>query len=308
MLVASSMEPEGNEHLYVGDLVLSLDSRLRIAAFGLLWALTRPTDARTEEFRRRPLARGLMVVDAVAPSLVAVYQTVLNPKMSVEQKGGPATAVLSRVLGAVQTRATLEARPGLFDLTLGPTELAFDRDPLRVRGSTLLAIRASRGKAYAIAATFFAADFSAGTSLDIGPASVGIHASAGFSLEATLFGGLENGRLLLAADVRAAAYARLVVRLEIRFVVRIRAGFVRITIRFSKHWDFRMELELSLGGSLLLSTGGAAFEGRARASFNVMGIGVGATLAVSAGETNLLKEAREAMHKAKMDHLAAVTA
>jgi hypothetical protein len=302
-LLAATTAKHDVPDYYVADVVVSLDTRLRLAGFGRLWMFTSPADALTPEFQERPYARGVLLMDAAEPSLVAAYESEPQPRMSVERGLGPGSAVVGSLLGAVRTRASLEARPGLFDLTLGPNDLAFSLGPFHATGQTLLGIRATSAGVHVVAAASLSARVEAQAGLGIGPAKVAVRASAGFSARATLYGGLVDRQLLVAAELSVSAYARLGVHVEIGFSIRIRVGWVKVTIRWSKHWDFDFDLQVEVGATLALGSTGAAFQGRARVEFRVVGIGVSATLPVSAGDPDLLGRATGAMQRAKQGHL-----
>lgn len=294
--IGASTAPPSEPDLYAANLVVSLDSQARLAAFGALWALTSPDDARTVEFHKRPLARGVVVLNAAGPTLVAAFETRRDPVMSVDKKGGVAADALRQVLGAVQTRASLEARPGLFALTLGPTRGAMQIGMVGVKGSTLFAVRASETESVALATVAMSAEARLEGVFRFGKATVKIKTEAGFGFEATLFGQIRRGHLLLAADFRAEAYVRLSVSVTIKFKKRI--GPVKITIKL--RGSFKVSVEAVVRAGLALSTDrdGVGVKGTAHVRFRVMGVRVSAGLPVNYNP-ELVGEARKAMRAAR---------
>lgn len=306
--IASTTAPHGSIDYYVGDLVLSLDARLRLAAFGHMWMLTRPTDALRSEFHDRPYARGVLVVDPTRPSVVGAYESLPRPKSSLTADAGVLGEAVGGLLGLRRTRASFEARDGLFDLTLGPDRTSFRLGPFHAQSTTLIGFRGSSAGVHALASMDLSAGFSAEFPLDMGLVRAGVSGSADFSAQALLYGHLTKDSLLLAADAQVSARASVSVWLEIRFYMRIKVGWIKITISFSKRWSAGFSIQATAKVALALRAGseaGVAFAGEVGVAVRLAGIRVAGTLQVGNREAALLVEARQAANAARRGHLLA---
>lgn len=257
---------------YVADLIASLDSSLRVAAFTKLWLYTSLKDAMTREFEERPAARGIVVLDVKEPSLLAAFQTVKNPKSTLAKEAGAAgSPIIGMATGAIETRATLEARPNTFALILGPLTAEAKFGPLESRAEGVLGIRASRRGALALGHLAFTASFQQKLEGRFGPASFGVHVAAGVDFRATVLGGIADNALAIYGSMQVRVFLELGVYLKVEFRIRIKAGFVKITITFSKEWRLHVALHLNLQVQAVLSSGGTAVRFTAPVRFRVLG-------------------------------------
>lgn len=295
--LTASTAPEAQLDYYVANLLLSLDSALRLAAFGEVWLMTSPEDTKKQDYRERPYGRGVMVIDAARPSIVAALESLPDPKMSLFNDDKLAQ-IVGGALGRVQTRASLEARHGFFALTLGPNRSHLDLGIFRAEGTSLFAIQASARGAHVLASASYSAQFSADVKVGGKTLKIGASARARYSWSGTFFGSLNGNSLTLGASASIAAHAELAVWLELS--IRIKAWFINITIR--ERWELRIAIDVSAAVDIAIRAGenpGAAFSGEFSASLKVAGITVGLTFQAGEKDSPLLTEVLKASNNAQ---------
>ena len=269
--------------VYVADMTLLMTSEFQFAAFGKLWFYTSRGDARTAPFQKYPSAIGLAMFDGQQPSLRVVAMTHPDGRSTLNDKIPAAQLLGMRI---PRSQLAFEATPSGMALVVGPVEVGTTLGPLQVAGSTLFALRSAGGRVYAISRSSLSASFSASTrTLSVGPASLSGSINAGFAATLGLLGHYANGALMIYGVAHASCWVELSLHVRIGFSVRIRAGFVRITISWHKDWDFnlRMHVDLDLEATLT-SDGGIGIDGRARIDVNVLGISAGLSLQISADD------------------------
>lgn len=276
--------------LYVADMTLLMTSEFQFAAFGKLWFYTSRGDARTAPFQQYPSAVGLAMFDGQQPSLRVVAMTHPDGRSTLTDKIPAAQLLGMRI---PRSQLAFEATPAGMALVLGPVEVGTTLGPLQVAGSTLFALRSAGGRVYAISRSSLSASFSASTrTLSVGPASLSGSINAGFAATLGLLGHYANGALTIYGVAHASCWVELALHVRIGFSIRIRAGFVRITISWHQDWDFnlRMHVDLDLEATLT-SDGGIGIDGRARIEVNVLGIGAALSLQIAAND-QLVRDGR----------------
>jgi len=289
--VAATPGPPSEPDYYVADAVMSLDARLRLRAFGNLWLLTSLVCARKAAFRAHPSAEALLALDVAEPSLALAARTRRDGKSSVDGPGG-----LVRALTVAETRLALVARPSSFLLQLGPSRFDESHDfgigTLHMHAHTLFAVRAGRNGLWMAAEASAGSSFS--TKIDLG--IVSFRASAGFYLAVSVGGGLKTdggAEVMLWGQGTGRVWVRLAITVRLRFTIRVKLAFVKITISFELRFDFSIGADARLDLALALGTDrGVGFDGRVVVAFSVMGIGVSLPIPIRGGDQSLLSDAQ----------------
>ena len=269
---ASSQGPDNKQmDLYVCDLTLIVTSDFQIAVLGKLWLQTSMDDAQTPAFQALPSAVAMLLIDGQEPSLRLVAQTNSNGKTSLSSSG-----LVGKLLGSSLpvTHLAMEATPNGMALVVGPNPIAGDLGPLQISGSTLLAFRSTQDQSYALLRSTLQAGFSSSASMSFGPVSIRASMRFGFASELVLLGFYKDGSLVVYGRAHVVAFVAVNVHIRIGFEIRISLPFgQRITISWSRDWDFDLQVHVDLQIELALqSDGGVGIVGNASISINLVGV------------------------------------
>lgn len=269
---ASTQGPDTKQmELYVCDLTLIVTSDFQLAVLGKLWLQTSMDDAQTPAFQALPGAVAMMLLDGQEPSLRVVAQTNANGLTSMSKCG-----LVGKMLGSglPETHLAMEATPNGMALVVGPNPISGDLGPLQISGSSLLALRSTPTKSYALLRSSLQAAFGASASMSFGLVSISASMRFGFSSELVLLGFYENNSLVVYGRSHVAAFVAVALHIRTGFEIRISLPFGgRITISWAKDWDFELRVHVDLEIELaLVSDGGVGIRGHAAISVNLCGI------------------------------------
>ena len=283
---ASTQGPNTKQmELYVCDLTLIVTSDFQVAVLGKLWLQTSMDDAQTQAFQALPGAVAMMLLDGQEPSLRVVAQTNSNGLTSMSKSG-----IVGKMLGSglPETHLAMEATPNGMALVVGPNPISGDLGPLQISGSSLLALRATPTRSYALLRSSLQAAFGTSASMGFGLVSISASMRFGFSSELVLLGYYDGNSLLVYGRSHVAAYVAVALHLRIGFEIRISLPFGRrITISWAKDWDFELQVHVDLELELALASDGAVgMHGHASISVNLCGIHASLSVPVDVnGET-----------------------
>ncbi|WP_299196660.1 hypothetical protein [uncultured Erythrobacter sp.] len=241
-----------------------------LVAGAKLWFPVSYDDFRTKpEVQRQPLAKGFLSFSPRQQRLLAFAR-----KEKDAYYGPPddeVTKLIKTILEPVEWQSAVLAEPGrlrgeigwqdrlVFPLKLGPLKIT-------CRGGLLFALE----QEHAVYGVYFSAQGSLGLSARAGGRSLGMKVSATASLRLST-------RLMLAQDLRKPLqgtniYARASFDVNVRFSVsawmRIKAGFVKITIKIGFSISLQILVALEIG---LVGTTNLGFKGRATLSIKAFG-------------------------------------
>lgn len=269
---ASTQGPDTKQmELYVCDLTLIVTSDFQVAVLGKLWLQTSMDDAQTPAFQALPGAVAMMLLDGQEPSLRVVAQTNANGLTSMSKSG-----LVGKMLGSglPETHLAMEATPNGMALVVGPNPISGDLGPLQISGSSLLALRSTPTKSYALLRSSLQAAFGTSASMSFGLVSISASMRFGFSSELVLLGYYDGNSLLVYGRSHVAAFVAVALHIRIGFEIRISLPFGRhIRISWAKDWDFELRVHVDLELELaLVSDGAVGIRGHASISVNLCGV------------------------------------
>lgn len=230
-----------------------------------------------ENMRRRPLVSGFMIYSAPQNRFLAHAASGQDPYMG--PKDEPVPEMIKDILRRTHFEATLLVEPGLIHGELGwPDRLMFDMSigslKLQCRGGVLFRLE----RDILIQGTFFSAQGSVnlGGTLDGGFIGVRVEAFVQVQFSTRLL-----TAVYLADPLASKLYAALGLDIAVRFSIsawlRIKIGFIKISLDASFSIDLQVVVALELGWA---GYGQLGFKGRARISIGVFGRSVGVSIAV----------------------------
>jgi len=293
-------QKEDGPFAYVGDALFYLQptSTLTIAFCTNLWLFTSLTDAQKDEFRRRPVMAGTMVLYPRHAYLEMLVQSEKNPKMSA------APEAYAKALSIAQAEVYMKATPDMFRMRVGPVRVETKEHGFHLKGSLLYAVEASSKAAVMLSHMSVAGQFSAEVHerYDLDPLCVAadVIVRAKLAYEALLAGGYlgESQGVLFYGRLLVHISAELEVRVSLDFHLVIKVWRFKQTISWSKRMSASLGLAFDADVEALLGTKGVAFQGRGTLRFNVLGYHFSPSINVKAGDYDRIPQAR-----AKLAHL-----
>ncbi|WP_086607270.1 hypothetical protein [Erythrobacter donghaensis] len=241
-----------------------------LVAGAKLWLPVSYQDFRSKpEILQRPLAKGFLSFSPSQQRLLAFARKENNAYYGPEKD--PLTQLFRTILEPVQWQAAVLAEPGrlrgeigwkdrlVYRIKLGPLDL-------QCRGGILYAVE----QGHAVYGVYFSARGGLGLSAKAGGRSLGMEISAQADVRL-------SAQLMLAQDLRnpltgTNVYARTSFDVNVRFSVsawmRIKAGFVKITIRIGFSVSLQILVALELG---FVDGRELGFKGRATVSIKAFG-------------------------------------
>jgi hypothetical protein len=279
---------------YVADAMLYIQptSEFTIAFTSNLWLFTGLDDTRDAEFRARPLVQTLIVMYPRHGYLEARSRTRRDSKM----KAVP--DAVAKALSLVETEMTLKATPDMFRLRVGLMQVGLRLGLFDLSGTLLFGVELGNGVAIMLMqqtlAGRFELDWRFGVSL--GPLSIevglAIHARMGYSiLQAGGYFGRELG-VLFYGVARIHISIEMKVHLALRFHLRIKIGWFKITISWSKRLSASLAIAFEAEVEALIGTSGLALTGTGTLHFRCCGYSFSPRISFSIGNTDRLSEVR----------------
>lgn len=237
-----------------------------------------------ENMRARPLASGFMLYSVPQSRFLAHAAKGKNPYLG--PKDDPVPEMVKDVLARAHFEATMLIEPGLLHAELGwPDRLMFDWQlgglKLACRGGLLL----RHERDLLIQGLFFSArgSLQLAGSLDGGFIGVRVEALVDVQFAARLMVGLYLSRLQ-ASNVYAAIGLDIAVRFSVSAWLRLKIGFVRISINISLSFSVQLVVALELGWA---GYGNLGFKARAQLRIGVFGRSLSVSVAVGVNESGV---------------------
>ncbi len=279
---------------YIADAMLYIQptSEFTIAFTSNLWLFTGLDDVRAPAFRSKPVAQTLIVFYPRHGHLEARSRTLKDSKMSA------APDVVGKALSIVQTEMLLKATPDMFRLRVGLMTVELKLAGFDLRGSLLYGVEAGNGVALMLMQQQMSGSFDLDWrfSLSFGPLSLevglAIHARMGYSL--LLAGGYFGAGLgmLFYGLARVNVSISLQVYLALRFYLRIKVGWFKITISWSSRMSASLEVAFEAEVEALLGTSGMALRGSGILAFRCCGFSFSPHISFSVGNSDHLEQVR----------------
>lgn len=279
---------------YVADALVSLQfgKDFSIIFTSNLWLFTKISDARKQEFRERPVMKTIIAMYPRHGYLEAFSKTQRNSRMSA------APGALSKALSLYESEMYLKATPDMLRMRVGPTRTELKEIGFLLKGSLVYGIEAGSGVALMLMSLELQGGFEKNVEYGFrtGPLSVSakLRLAAKMGLSVLLAGGYLGKSL----GVGFYGYVRVHISVEfgltvsLKFKLRIKIGWVKITISWSKRLSAHLSLSFDAQVEALAATSDLAFKGSGVLSFRAFGFTFSPRIAFSGGNTSALNRAR----------------
>ena len=275
---------------YVADALVTLEPTgdFFIAFTSNMWLFSSIEDARSQAFRSQPAMQTIMAMYPRHGYIEAYSRTRKNSKMS----AAPDAAAHS--LNLYESEMYLKATPDMFRMRVGPTRTELKLAGFNLKGSFTYGIEASSQLAIMLMSLQLEGRFHLERSLGmrLGPLRVeaGLRLHARMGLSVLLAGGYLGSDLGIAfyGEVRVHISVDLSVYLQLRFRRRIKIGWVKITISWSKRLSATLSIAFDANVETLAATQGLAMRGAGQLRFRVFGISFKPKISFTVGNTSKL--------------------